>query len=349
MDRRDFLKAAGLSGLAWGLTGGGMNSALPGPAPVAAVKPNRLKAGDTIALVSPSGATATRFDVTIVKENMEALGFKVKFGMHLLDRYGYLGGKDEDRAADLTAQFADSGVAGVVATKGGWGCARMLPFLDYEIIRKNPKVLVGYSDITALLLAIHAKTGLVTFHGPIGLDPWNSFTAGYFRKVIMDGETVTMENAVDANDRLTPRENRVQSITPGTAVGDLKGGCLSIISTLLGTEYVPPWKDAILFVEDINEEIYRVDRYLTHLKLAGVLAQAKGFIFGSCTDCGPGEGYGALTLEQVLDDHIKPLGIPSWFGSMIGHIPMKFTMPVGLKAQVDAEKGTIQLLEPAVA
>jgi len=308
-----------------------------------------LKPGDTVALVSPSGATATRFEVTIVKENMEALGFKVKFGAHLLDRYGYLGGKDEDRAADLTAQFADPEVAGIVAMKGGWGCARMLPFLDYEMIRKNPKVLIGYSDITALLLAIHAKTGLVTFHGPIGLDAWNSFTAGYFRRIIMDAEAVTMQNPIDAGDRLTPRENRVQTITPGAATGILKGGCLSIISALLGTEYTPPWKNALLFVEDVNEEIYRVDRLLTHLKLAGVLAQAKGFIFGSCTDCGPGEGYGSLTLEQVLDDHIKPLGIPAWFGSMIGHIPMKFTLPVGVEARIDAEKGTIQLLEPAVS
>lgn len=348
MKRRNFLHAAGVLGLAGVLPAGHLNAARLAPAPLGVVKPKRLKPGDTVALVSPSGATATRFDVTIVKENMEALGFKVKFGEHLLDRHGYLGGKDEDRAADLTAQFADPEVAGVVAMKGGWGCARMLPFLNFEIIGKNPKVLIGYSDITALLLAIHAKTGMVTFHGPIGLDPWNSFSAGYFRRMIMDAEAVTMQNPVDAGDRLTPRENRVQTITPGTASGVLKGGCLSIVSTLLGTEYVPQWKDSILFVEDINEEIYRVDRYLTHLKLAGVLAQAKGFIFGSCTDCGPGEGYGALTLEQVLDDHIKPFGIPGWFGSMIGHIPMKFTMPIGVGAQVDAEKGTIQLLEPAV-
>ncbi len=348
MNRRDFLGSSVLAGLAWGLHPGELNSARLASAHPAALKPARLKPGDTVALVSPSGATATRFDVTIVKENMEALGFKVKLGEHLLDRYGYLGGTDEDRAADLMNQFADPGVAGVVAMKGGWGCARMLPFLNYDIIHKNPKVLIGYSDITALLLSIYAKTGLVTFHGPIGLDAWNSFTASYFRRIVMDGETVTMENPVDPADRLTPRENRVQTIVPGTASGILKGGCLSIVSSLLGTEYVPSWKEAILFVEDINEEIYRVDRMLTHLKLAGVLAQAKGFIFASCTDCDPDEGYGSLTMEQVLDDHIKPLGIPSWFGSMIGHISMKFTIPIGIEAEVDAARGTIRLLEPAV-
>ncbi len=344
MERRYFLKMAGVSSLALGL------AARPrfDVGKPKATRPKRLQPGDRVALVSPSGATATRFEVQLVKESMEALGFQVKMGTHLFDRYGYLGGRDEDRAADLMAQFADSSVAGIVAVRGGWGCARILPLLDYELIRRNPKVLIGYSDITALLLALHARTRLITFHGPIGLDPWNSFTVRYFRKIIMDGEAVTMENPAEVGDHLTQVDNRVQTIVPGKASGILLGGCLSIISALLGTEYVPAWKGSILFVEDVNEEIYRVDRMLTHLRLAGVLAQIQAFIFGRCTDCNPGEGYGSLTLEQVLDDHIKPLGVPAWYGAMIGHIPMKFTIPIGGEAEVDAEKGTIQLLHPAV-
>ena len=313
------------------------------------LKPARLKQGDTVALVAPSGATATRFEIMLVKECMEALGFKAKLGRHVFDRYGYLGGKDEDRAADLMAQFADPEVAGIIAVRGGWGCARLLPYLDFEVIRKNPKVLIGYSDITALLLSIYAKTGLVTFHGPIGLDPWNSFTVNYFRRLVMEGEAPLLENPIEKGDYLIPRENRVQTITPGRATGVVMGGNLSIISTLLGTDFVPSWKDAILFVEDVNEEIYRIDRMLTHLRLAGVFREIKGFIFGRCTDCNPGQGYGSLTLEQVLEDHIKPLGIPAWYGSMIGHIPLKFTVPIGIKAGIDAEKGMIELLEPAVA
>ena len=344
MNRRDFLKTAGLSGLTAGM-------ALPssGGEVVRSIKARRLRPGDTVALVSPSGATATRFEITLVKESMEALGFKVKMGSHLLDRYGYLGGKDEDRANDLMAQFADPAVAGIVAVRGGWGCARILPLLDFNLVRKNPKVFIGYSDITALLLALYAKTGLITFHGPIGADPWNSFTVNYFRKVIMAGEAVAMENPVDTGDHLTQVENRVQTIVPGKASGVLLGGCLSIISALMGTEYLPSWKESILFVEDVNEEIYRIDRMLTHLRLAGVFNQVKAFIFGRCTDCNPGEGYGSLTLEQVLDDHIKPLGVPAWYGAMIGHLPMKFTIPVGGRAHVDAEKGLIQLAEPAVS
>lgn len=344
MERRNFLKTVCISNLAAGLFAP-VNFA---QASEKTIKPKRLKPGDMVALISPSGATATRFEVTLVKESMEALGFKVKFADHLLDRYGYLGGKDEVRAADLMAQFTDPSVAGVVAIRGGWGCARILPLLDYEVIRKNPKVFIGYSDITALILAIHAKTGLVCFHGPIGLDPWNSFTVDYFRKILMEAEPVTMQNPSEAGDHLTQVENRVQTIVAGSTTGILKGGCLSIVSTLLGTEYVPQWKDSILFVEDVDEEIYRIDRMLTHLNLAGVLQQIKGFIFGKCTECNPDEGYGSLTLEQVLDDHIKPLGVPAWYGSMIGHIPMKFTVPVGVEAKIDAEKGLIQLLEPAV-
>ena len=351
MDRRDFLMAAGISGAA-ALAGGALtasgdaaSSAQPAPPPV---KPKRLSPGDTVALVSPSGATATRNDAAIVKENMEALGFKVKPGAHLLDRYGYLGGQDADRAADLMAAFADPEVDGIVAMKGGWGCARILPLLDYDIIRRNPKVLLGYSDITALLLGLHAKTGLITFHGPIGLDPWNGFTVDLFRKVVMEAEAVTLRNLTDVGDHLTQVEHRVQTIVPGTAAGVLRGGNLSIISSLLGTGYVPAWSDAILFVEDINEGIYRVDRMMTHLALAGVLKQVKGFVFGRCTDCDPDSGYGSLTLEQVLDDHVRPLGIPSWYGAMFGHLPLKFTVPVGIPARVDSEKGTIELLEPAV-
>ncbi|MCX7973675.1 MAG: LD-carboxypeptidase [Candidatus Aminicenantes bacterium] len=312
------------------------------------VKPTRLKPGDTVALVAPSGAVATRFEIRLVKECMEALGFHVKLGQHVFDRYGYLGGKDEDRAADLMDQFADPEVAGIVAIRGGWGCARILPYLDFEIIKKNPKVLIGYSDITALLLALYAKTGLVTFHGPIGLDPWNSFTVDYFRRLIMEAQTPVLENPTDKGDYLIPRENRVQTITPGQATGILLGGNLSIISTLLGTDFVPSWEGAILFVEDTNEEIYRIDRLLTQLKLAGVFREIKGFIFGRCTNCNPGEGYGSLTLEQVLDDHIKSLGIPAWYGSMIGHLPLKFTIPLGIKARIDALKGTIEFLEPSV-
>jgi muramoyltetrapeptide carboxypeptidase len=312
------------------------------------MKPKRLQTGDTVALISPASATANRVDIEIVKESLEALGLVVKFSDHLLDRYGYLAGTDVDRAADVNSQFADSEVSGIVAVRGGWGCARILPLLDFETIRRNPKVLIGYSDITALLLPIHARTGLVTFHGPRGLGPWHPFTVEYFKRVLMDAEAVIMRNPTDIGNNLTQVKDRVQTIFPGKAKGRLVGGNLTVLSGIVGTEFMPNWEGAILFLEDINEDIYRIDRMLTQLRLAGILKQISGFVFGKCTNCNPGQGYGSLTLEQLFEDHIQPLGIPAWHGAMIGHVQRQFILPEGIPAEICAEEGTIQLLEPAV-
>ena len=142
--------------------------------------------------------------------------------------------------------------------------------------------------------------------------------------------------------------NHVLTINRGQAEVKLLGGNLSVLTAMIGSEYLPDFKDNILFLEEIGEDIYRVDRMLTQLKLAGILGRISGLVFGRCSDCGPGRGYGSLTLEQVLEDHIKPLGIPAWYGSMIGHIENKFTIPVGVKAEIDADIGRISLLEPAV-
>jgi muramoyltetrapeptide carboxypeptidase len=144
-------------------------------------------------------------------------------------------------------------------------------------------------------------------------------------------------------------EDRIQTITPGRARGRLVGGNLTVLSAIVGTPYVPDLDGAILFLEDTGEAVYRMDRMLTHLKLAGLLGRLRGFVFGRCTDCEPGEGYGALTLDEVLADHVRPLGVPAFRGAMIGHIDRQFTVPVGLPAEIDADAGTIRLLEPAVA
>ena len=344
MKRRNFLTTLGAVSLAPSVS---LPRYLETNLPII-IKPRKLKPGETIALVSPASAIVDREEVEISQENISALGFKPKLASHLLERRGYLAGDDKMRAADINAQFADPSVAGIMAMRGGWGCARVLPLLDYDLINKNPKVLIGYSDVTSLLLAIFARTGLVTFHGPIALDPWHSFSVDYFKRLLLEGETPLMSNPTEIGDHLTQLEDRVQTINQGRTSGPLAGGCLTIISSLLGSSYLPDWRGTVLFVEDVHEDIYRVDRMLTQLKLTGVLSQIKGFIFGRCTECEPGEGYGSLTLEQVFDDHIRPLGIPAWYGSMIGHIPKKFTVPIGIRAEIDAEKGTIQLLEPAV-
>jgi muramoyltetrapeptide carboxypeptidase len=299
-------------------------------------------------LVSPASATWVTEEIDIIKDTVTALGLKLRLGQHMLDRYGYLAGKDADRAADLNAMFADNSVDGILCVRGGWGCNRLLPLLDYKTIAAHPKILLGYSDITSLLTAIYAKTGLVTFHGPVGASTWNSFSHDYLRRVLFNAERVAMENPRTTGDSLVVTKDRIQTITPGTVSGRLVGGNLTVLTAMLGSEYLPDWSGTILFLEDTNENIYRIDRMLTQLKLAGVLDKISGLVFGKCTKCAPGEGHGSLTLEEVLNDHIKPLKIPAWYGAMIGHIENKFTVPVGVRAEINAERGTITLLESAV-
>lgn len=313
-----------------------------------AIRPARLRPGDAVGLIDPAFATFLNADIQLVTDVLAALGLKPKLGKNLMQRYGYLAGRDEERASDVNAMFADPEVKAVWAVRGGWGCARILQHLDYAAIRRNPKVLLGYSDVTALHAAIHARTGLVTFHGPNGMSDWPTFTVEHLKRVVMDGEAALLENPKDPGEYLVPVEDRIQTITPGKARGRLLGGNLTVLSALMGSPYLPDFDGAILFLEDVEEEIYRVDRMLTQLKLAGVLAKLVGVVFGRCTDCEPGERYGSLTLEEVLADHVKPLGVPAWQGAMIGHIEKQWTLPIGADVEIDADAGTLRLLAPAV-
>jgi muramoyltetrapeptide carboxypeptidase len=343
MNRRDFIGGLGSAGclasLALGAKGALSSTGL--------IKPPRLSPGDTIGLVNPATAAFETMPIDILTESLEALGLRVVKGESYFDRRGYFAGTDEDRAGDINRFFADTSVKALLA-RGGWGASRVLPLLDYELIRNNPKVVLGYSDVTALLLAIHAKTGLVTFHAPY--PPTQKFSADYLRRTVFDAEAVRMENPKEVDDDETVQtEDRIQVLTPGTARGRIFGGNLTVLTTIVGSDYLPDWRGAILFLEDVDEAVYRIDRMLNQLKLAGVLEQIRGFVFGRCTDCPPGGGYGSLTLEDVLDDYIKPLGIPAWRGTMIGHIDRQFTVPLGVEVEIDAGAGVIQMLEPGVA
>lgn len=313
------------------------------------IKPAALKSGNTIGLVCPAYSAFIKEEVQITVESLQSMGFKVVLGKHIFDRYGNLAGKDEDRAADINEMFADKKIDAIMAMHGGWGCARILPLLDYKLIKKNPKIFIGYSDITALLLGIYSQTGLVTFHGPVGSSTWNSFTVDYFKNTLIDGNATVMSNPVRKSDNLVQVDDRIYTITAGKASGKLIGGNLTVLSHILGSKYVPDFKGAILFIEDVQEDTYRIDRMITQLKLAGILNQISGFIFGKCTDCPPSKNYGSLTLEDIFEDHIKPLKIPAFSGAMIGHIKDKFTVPVGIEADIDATAGTIKLKESAVS
>ncbi|MFK7844497.1 MAG: LD-carboxypeptidase [Rhodothermales bacterium] len=312
------------------------------------IKPASLQHGDTVGLVSPAGVTYESVQIDIIEETLDMLGLKMKAGQYMMDRWGYFAGTDEHRAADINNMFADEHVDAIFALHGGWGAARALPFLDYEVIRANPKIFMGYSDITALLIAIYANTGLITFHGPNGNSVWNEFSANYVKKLLFDADSVLYKNPEEKGDALVVVNDRIRTISSGKARGKLVGGNLTVLTSIIGSDQLPNWEGHILFLEDIGEAIYRIDRMLTQLKLSGVLDQIAGFVFGNCNDCTANSGYNSFTLNEILDHHIKPLGIPAWTGSMIGHIENKFTIPIGVEAEINADLGQIKLLEPAV-
>jgi len=310
-------------------------------------KPQRLRAGDTVGLIEPAGFTEDRFDLAVVLDTIRGMGLVPKPAPHLLKRYGYLAGSDKDRAADVNAMFADPEVRGIFAVRGGWGCARILPHLDFATIRANPKLLVGFSDVTALHLAFAARAGFPTIHGPNAANSWGAFSWDAFRRLAFAAETPTWRNPPANEDRLAPRANRIRTFRPGKASGRLLGGNLTTLAALMGTPWLPDFSGAILFLEDVDEAEYRVDRMLTQLSLGGVLGKLAGVAFGQCTSCS-GTNYSGFSLSEVLDQHFAPLGVPAFQGVLVGHIANQFSMPVGVRAEIDAEAGTIRMLEPVV-
>lgn len=341
MNKRLFLKSLGI-----GLAGLPLSSSILPENPAKKVLlPNALHRGDKVGLISPSAATADRIQFQFAQETLEALGFEVTLGLHWKNRRGHLAGTDAERAEDLNNMFADSSVKALICIRGGSGAARILPLIDYKTIQKNPKPILGYSDITALHCAIHTQTGLITFHGPNGTGSWNSFNVHQFEKMFFERELVQFENEQVKGDDLIVKQNRIQTIRPGIASGKILGGNLTVLTALSGTPYFPDFKNAILFMEDIGEDPYKIDRMLSTLALNGTLNKIKGFIFGQCTDCSPSGGYGSLTLDDILDDYILPLNIPAYRGAMIGHVSKQFIVPVGAQVEMDADAGTFKLLD----
>ena len=303
------------------------------------IKPRALQPGDTIGLVSPASPVYNPDDFEEMLVKVKSLGYKVVLGEHVRDRRGYLAGTDQDRAKDLMNMFQNPVIDGILCVRGGWGCNRMLPYLDFEVIASNPKILCGFSDITSLHLALWKKARMHTFHGPVGTSSWSSYSTKYFKEVIENGGMPLYQYPENhGEDHLT--------IEPGTTEGILLGGNLTVLSSLIGSEYLPDFTDAILYLEDVGEDVYRVDRMLTQLKLSGILKNINGFIFGKCTNCDAGAN--SLSLEQVFNDHISPLNIPAFYGALISHETDNSTIPVGIKASMNAELGSIQLMEPAV-
>lgn len=300
-----------------------------------------LLKGDTIGITGPAGAIYEPETIDRITTRLTELGFKYKLGKTLYERYGYLAGTDQMRADELMEFYKDSSVKAILTMRGGWGCARILDLLDYELISEHPKILMGFSDITSLVNAIHTKTGQVTFHGPCGYSTWTDFSTGYVTKAIAVGAPFTMQNPDDFLDHLL-------TLSPGKAEGELVGGNITVMVSMIGTPYEPDWNNKILFLEETNEEPYRIDRMFWQMKQAGIFAKVKGIVFGSFNKCFAEEPEKSFTLHEVLEQHFKGLSIPVYMGATFGHMSPKFTLPIGVMAELDADNFTIRTLERSV-
>ncbi|MCB2080260.1 MAG: LD-carboxypeptidase [Novosphingobium sp.] len=314
-------------------------------------KPPRLRPGDAVGLVAPAMFSDDIAEVDKIRSTISAMGLVPVAAEHLTTRFGYLAGTDRQRADDLNAMFAEDGIRAVFAVHGGWGSARILPYLDWDLIRANPKLLIGSSDITALHLAFAARAGFPSIHGPNAAYSWRDISWNSFWRVAFSGQTPTFLNpdavAVGATD---PERWRIATIREGRASGKLLGGNLTVLASLVGTPWMPDMDGAILFLEDAGEAEYRVDRMMTQLALAGILGKVAGIVFGQCTRCTTGiPDYAGFTVPEVLRQHLEPLGVPAFSGANIGHVANQLSLPVGVRVEIDALAGSIRMLEPAVS
>jgi muramoyltetrapeptide carboxypeptidase len=309
------------------------------------LKPRALRVGDTVALISPSSATTEPGQVDLATEWLTRIGFKVIVGNHARDRHGHLAGRDADRLADLHELWARDDVSALLCMRGGNGAPRLLPELDYELFRAKPKILVGYSDITALHLAIHKRSGLVTFHGPIAAALHQSeYSYQYWMKALTQPQPIgAIDDPQDSHDfgqRYPPP--RVV-ISAGSASAPLVGGNLTLMEQTLGTPYEIETRGKIFFIEDTGEEPYTIDRMLTHLHHAGKLQHAAALLFGETTDSGIKATFVSnFGLEDVIRERLSNLSIPVVYGMRFGHGKHQFTLPLGVRATLYARKGDVR-------
>ncbi|MBN1899765.1 LD-carboxypeptidase [Candidatus Sumerlaeota bacterium] len=313
------------------------------------MKPRRLESGMTIGLIAPSSAPGK---VELIEKGMQVLngqGFKTKLGKNALAKKGYLSGTDKQKLADFHAMFADPKIDAVICLRGGYGTPRLLRYVDFDLIRKNPKIFVGFSDITGLHIPLLIKSRLVTFHGPmltsnIAHEEAREYSMGSLMRMITEPKPF---------GSILPGSGtkKGKTLNKGKATGTLIGGNLSLLTTFLGTPWDFSTKGKILFIEDVGEANYRIDRLLTHLLNAGKLESAAGIVLGqfSDTECKPtADGRPTQTVEEIIHDRLKALKIPIAYGFPFGHEKITATLPLGIKATLDATKGDLIIEESAV-
>lgn len=310
------------------------------------LKPPRLRAGMTLGVVAPSSQIFERSVTARGVEALERLGFNVVFAPHAQDCYGYLAGQDRDRADDLLAMFLRDDVDAVLCLRGGVGAIRTANALDRDLLRKladrPPKPFIGYSDITVPHSIFAKELNWVTFYGPmvINFRHATEYTLAAFRHALMEPEPFDILP--------DPDDPYVETMVPGAVEAELTGGCLQLLAALVGTPWEVETRGKILFFEDVHVAPYTVERNLSQLIAAGKLQECAGIVIGEHTDCAPKNNTPSLSLEQVFDDLICPLGIPTLYHLPIGHGKHLATLPIGVRARLDATAKTLRILDGAV-
>ena len=307
--------------------------------------PKKLRVGDTMGVIGPASPVREEGGVVRAVACLRELGFHVKQGESAAARYGHLSGPDELRAADINAMFADPQVDAIVCTRGGYGTMRILDQIDYDVIRANPKIFLGFSDITALHIAFLNRSGLATFHGPMATR-WQAIFEDDFSRDALCNAIMRAEPLGELHN--APGYAERKTVNPGTAEGILVGGNLSLIAGTIGTPYEIDTRDRIFFIEEVGERTYCVDRMLTQLRLAGKFRDCAGVVFGDFCDCPVEYPEFGLTLEEVIRDIVKPCGKPVFTGLQAGHVTPTLTLPLGVRCRMDAQECTLTVLDAAV-
>ncbi len=312
------------------------------------IRPRKLSLGQTLGIIAPASAPPDAKALDRALDVLKHLGYRIKLARNVHNRHGFLAGTDRERGSDLMRMFTDKKVDAVLCVRGGYGTARLLPLLDYKVIAANPKIFVGFSDITSLHCAFLTKAKLISFHGPMMVSDFSREELSQFA-VKSFLETLSGQGGAFVKGY---SGNTVKVLRRGVARGRLVGGNLAVLCTLLGTPWMPTLKGRILFIEDIGELPYRFDRMLTQLLNCGLLQQVAGVAIGLNVDCEDPKAKVTMeyrqSLEDVLRERLLPLNVPVVTGLPFGHVPENGTLPMGVKAELDADCGELNFAEVCV-
>ena len=313
------------------------------------ILPKALQDGAKIGLIAP-GYTFKKSTLKEAQKTLKQMGYKTYHTKRISKSFGYFSNTDEERAADINEMFANKKIDAILCIRGGYGCTRILHLIDYNLIKKNPKALIGFSDVTALIHGIYKETGLVCFHGPVGSTLEDSYSKKMFKAILENKNHfhIIKNAALDESFKSNPEYDRYV-IYPGEAQGTLTGGSLTLITALIGTPNELDFTNKIICIEEVEEAPYRIDRMLTQLIQGKTFKKASGIVFGVCSGCDRPSKPDSFTLKQVIMDRIKPLEIPALYGMSFGHADQNFTFPIGIRATINTATMRMELQEPWVS